>query len=294
MPEAQESPASVQDAVIIAAGLGKRMRPSTRVVPKEFLLNYDRPLIHNAIDEALEAGCRRITIVTSDRSRPFLERYFAPLEGEEADDPRMAGLRSLLEQATVTWVEQPEAKGTGNATLYARESVEGRPFLLMLPDMVFPSPAPGVALVQAYARLGGSVISVNEVGPEYFEGWGFVDGEEVEPGLRRLRSIVEKPGASYQHPTGPGINGRYVLTSGIFEAIEEIQRLGILQKGEVNLTDAMVLLAEREPFFALVHDGKFYDSGLPPGVIAAAVATAIRDPEHGEAIRADLRAILDA
>lgn len=282
----------VQDAVIIAAGLGKRMRPSTRVVPKEFLLNYDRPLLHNAIDEAVAAGCRRIAIVTSERSRPFLERYFAPLSEEEAADPRMGALRALLEQVTVRWVEQPEPKGTGNATLYARELVEDRPFLLMLPDMVFPAPSPSAAIVQAFARLGGSVISVNEVGPEYFEGWGFVDGEVLEPGVRRLRSIVEKPGASYPHPSGPGINGRYVLTPGIFEMIEEVQRRGILQKGEVNLTDAMVLLAEREPFFALTHEGRFLDSGLPPGALAGAVATGLRDPEHGEAIRAELHRLL--
>lgn len=284
---------TVEDAVIIAAGRGTRMRPTTRVVPKEFLLNYDRPLIHNAIDEAIECGIRRVTVVTSDRSRPFLERYFAPMDQEEASDPRMAGLRSMLEQVTVEWVEQPVAKGTGNAVLYAREIVQDRPFFLMLPDMVFTRPAPGPGLVEAFARLGGSIISVNEVGPEYFEGWGFVDGEAVEDGVRRLRSIVEKPGKDYPHATGAGINGRYVLTAGIFDAIEEVQRRGILQKGEVNLTDAMVLLAEREPFFALTHRGRFYDSGLPPGVLAAQVATALRDPEHGEAIRAELRTILE-
>ncbi len=293
MSEQAASRGLVQDAVIIAAGRGTRMRPATRVVPKEFLLNYDRPLIHNAIDEAVACGVTRVTIVTSDRSRPFLERYFAPLDEEERADPRMAGLRDMLEGVTIEWVEQPEAKGTGNATLYAREVVGNRPFLLMLPDMVFTAPAPGEALVRAFERLGGSVISVNEVGPEWFAGWGLVDGEDVEPGLRRLRSILEKPGAAYPHPTGMGINGRYVLTAGIFEAIEEVQRRGILQKGEVNLTDAMVLLAEREPFYALRHDGPFYDSGLPPGVLAAAVATALRDPEHGEAIRAELRAILE-
>ncbi|MCK9487655.1 MAG: sugar phosphate nucleotidyltransferase [Dehalococcoidia bacterium] len=292
MPEASRGP--VADAVIIAAGRGTRMRPATRVVPKEFLLNYDRPLLHNAIDEAVAAGCTRVTIVTSDRSRPFLERYFAPLDEEEARDPRMAGLAALREQVSVTWVEQPEAKGTGNATLYAREAVGDRPFLLMLPDMVFTPPTPGANLVRTFERLGGSVISVTEVGPEYFDGWGMVDGEDVEPGVRRLRGILEKPGASYPHPSGLGINGRYVLTPGIFDMVEEVQRRGILQKGEVNLTDAMVLLAEREPFFALVHQGPFYDSGLAPGVLAAAVATAIRDPEHGEAIRADLRAILEA
>ena len=143
MPEDRATARTVQDAVIIAAGRGTRMRPATRVVPKEFLLNYDRPLLHNAIDEAVACGITRVTIVTSDRSRPFLERYFAPLDEEERADPRMGALAALLEQVSVEWVEQPEAKGTGNATLYAREVVGDRPFLLMLPDMVFTSPAPG-------------------------------------------------------------------------------------------------------------------------------------------------------
>lgn len=282
----------VQDAVIIAAGRGTRMRPATRVVPKEFLPNFDRPLIHSAIDEAIACGITRITVVTSDRSRPFLERYFAPLDLEERDDPKMASLRSLLDQVTVTWVDQPIPAGTGNATLYAREVVDDRPFFLMLPDMIFPAPAPGPALVEAFGRLQASLISVTTVGREWFDGWGFVGGQPVEPGLIRLRSIIEKPGPSFEPDSAPGINGRYILTTGIFEAIEEIQRRGIRVKGEVNLTDAMVLLAEREPFYALAHERPFYDSGGPSGLLAGAVATAIQDPQQGRAIRDQLRAIL--
>ncbi|MEX2031369.1 MAG: sugar phosphate nucleotidyltransferase [Dehalococcoidia bacterium] len=283
---------AVQDAVIIAAGRGTRMRPSTRVVPKEFLPNFDRPLIHCAIDEAIACGISRIVVVTSDRSRPFLERYFAALDQEERADPKMESLRSLLERVTVTWVEQPVPAGTGNATLYAREALEGRPFFLMLPDMIFPAPAPGAGLVEAFGRLQASLISVTTVGREWFDGWGFVGGEAVEPGLLRLRSIIEKPGPSFEPDSAPGINGRYVLTAGIFDAIEEIQRRGIRVKGEVNLTDAMVLLAEGEPFYALAHEHPFYDSGGPAGLLAGAVATAVQHPEHGASMRAQLRAIL--
>lgn len=282
----------VQDAVIIAAGRGTRMRPVTRVVPKEFLPNFDRPLIHGAIDEAVACGITRIAIVTSNRSRPFLERYFADLDAEERDDPKMESLRSLLDRVTVTWVEQPVPAGTGNATLYAREAVEGRPFFLLLPDMIFPAPAPGAALVETFGRLQASLISVTTVGREWFDGWGFVSGEPVEAGLIRLRSIIEKPGQSFEPDSAPGINGRYILTAGIFDAIEEIERRGVRVKGEVNLTDAMVLLAEREPFYALAHERPFYDSGGPAGLLAGAVATAIQHPEQGDAIREQLRAIL--
>ena len=282
----------VRDAVIIAAGRGTRMRPSTRVVPKEFLPNFDRPLLHGAIDEAIACGAERITIVTSDRSRPFLERYFAELAADEVDDPRMAGLRSVLEAVTVTWVEQPVAAGTGNATLYARESVAGRPFLLMLPDVVFPEEPAGIGLIEASARLGGSVISTTVVGREWYDGWGIVEGDEEGPGLLRLRTILEKPGQGYGPDSAPGINGRYVLTAGIFDAIEEVQRRGVTNRGEVNLTDAMVLLAEREPFFALEYGGRVFDSGFAIGALVAAVATALAREDLGAEVREQLRGLL--
>jgi len=117
--------------------------------------------------------------------------------------------------------------------------------------------------------------------------------ERMEELLIRLRSIIEKPGESFEPDSAPGINGRYILTAGIFDAIEEIQRRGVRVKGEVNLTDAMVLLAEREPFYALTHERPFYDSGAPAGLLAGAVATAIHDPQQGGTIRAQLRTILD-
>jgi len=272
------------------------MRPSTRVVPKEFLPNFDRPLIHSTIEEAIACGASRIVVVTSDRSRPFLERYFAPLDNEERADPKMAALRTLLERVTVTWVEQPVAMGTGNATLYARDAVEDRPFLLMLPDVVFPGDPPGVGLSAAHARLGGSVISVSPVTRDAFDRYGLVDGERVEDGIVRLRGISEKPGTDYVPSGGgevaPGINGRYLLQPGIFAAIEEIQRRGKTVKGEINLTDAMVLLGETEPFFALTYDGPQIDSGHPAGYLAASVATALTRPDVGPALREELRSLL--
>lgn len=292
-----DRPAPLEDAVIIAAGRGTRMRPSTRVVPKEFLPNFDRPLIHSTIEEAIACGARRIVVVTSDRSRPFLERYFAPLDDEERDDPKMAALRALLDRVTVTWVEQPEARGTGNATLYAREAVQDRPFLLMLPDVVFPGEPPGIGLAAAQARLGGSVISVSPVPRDAFDRYGLVEGEIVEEGVLRLTGIAEKPGLDYVPSGGrpdsaPGINGRYLLQPGIFDAIEEIQRLGRTVKGEINLTDAMVLLGESEPFFTLEYGGRQIDSGHPVGYLAASVASALAREDVGPTLREELRALL--
>jgi UTP--glucose-1-phosphate uridylyltransferase len=285
--------APFEDAVIIAAGRGTRMRPTTRAVPKEFLPNFDRPLIQSAIEEAITCGARRITIVTSDRSEPFLRTYFAPLDAEEAADPRLDSLRAILESVEVRWVRQPEPRGTGNATLYARDASVDRPFLLILPDMVFPGNSPGLGLRDAVRRFGGSAISVTTVGPEYYDAWGIVTGDPLEPGLMRMRDILEKPGAAYTAPEGAGINGRYVLTPGIFDAIEEVQRAGKTVRGEVNLTDAMVILAAREPFHAVTYHGAFFDSGHAEGYLAAAVATALADPDHRDGVRAALRPLLD-
>jgi UTP--glucose-1-phosphate uridylyltransferase len=282
-----------EDAVIIAAGRGTRMRPSTRVVPKEFLPNFDRPLIHSAIEEAIACGATKITVVTSDRSEPFLETYFAPLDDEERADERLAGLRELLDRCEINWVRQPEAKGTGNATLYARDAGVERTFLLMLPDMIFTGTPPGQSLAAAVSRFGGSAISTTTVGPEYYDGWGIVTGEPVEDGLIRMQDILEKPGSAYTAPSGAGINGRYVLTPGIFECIEEIQRRGKTVKGEVNLTDAMVLLAQSEPFHGVTYDEPFYDSGHPVGYLQASVASALASPGQREAVRAALAPLLE-
>lgn len=293
MPASPSEHAPIEEAVIIAAGRGTRMRPSTRVVPKEFLPNFDRPLIHSAIEEAIACGAKRITVVTSDRSEPFLETYFAPLDEEERGDSKLGSLRELLERVEIQWVKQPEAKGTGNATLYARDAGVDRTFLLMLPDMIFTGTPPGQALATAVSRFGGSAISVTTVGPEYYDGWGIVTGDPVEDGLLRMRDILEKPGSAYTAPSGAGINGRYVLTPGIFECIEEIQRQGKTVKGEVNLTDAMVLLAQAEPFHAVTYDEPFYDSGFPVGYLTASVASALADPGQREAVRAALLPLLE-
>ncbi|MEX2372229.1 MAG: UTP--glucose-1-phosphate uridylyltransferase, partial [Dehalococcoidia bacterium] len=174
------------------------------------------------------------------------------------------------------------------------EAVDGRPFLLMLPDVVFPGEPPGRALAAARARLGGSVISVSPVPRAAFDRYGLVDGEEAEPGVTRLRGISEKPGPDYPKDVAPGINGRYVLQPGIFDAIEEVQRRGITVKGETNLTDAMVLLAEQEPFFALDYPGPQIDSGHPAGYLVASVATALARADVSAEVRAELRALLDA
>src|SRR3546814_12932773 len=118
--------------------------------------------------------------------------------------------RSLLDRCEINWVRQPEAKGTGNATLYARDAGVDRTFLLMLPDMIFTGTPPGQGLAAAVARFGGSAISTTTVGPEYYGAWGIVTGELVEDGLLRMQDILEKPGSAHQDPTRAGINGRYV------------------------------------------------------------------------------------
>ena len=287
------SNAPFEDAVIIAAGRGTRMRPSTRVVPKEFLPNFDRPLIHSAIEEAIACGATKITVVTSDRSEPFLETYFAPLDADEAGDARLGGLKAILDRCEIRWVRQPEAKGTGNATLYARDAGVDAPFLLMLPDMIFTGTPPGQSLADAVTKHGGSAISTTTVGPEYYDGWGIVTGDDVEGGLLRMRDILEKPGSAYTAPSGHGINGRYVLTPAIFECIEEIQRIGKTVKGEVNLTDAMVLLAQQEPFHAVPYGEPFYDSGHPVGYLQASVASALAQPGQREAVLAALAPLLE-
>lgn len=271
----------VRTAVILAAGLGTRMLPATKAVPKEMLPVFDTPLIQLTVEEAVASGAERIVFVIAE-GKEAIREHFAP-NGRVARWLRERGQHALAELverpatlANYAFAWQDAPLGIAHAVRCAREFVEGEPFLLMFPDDLILSERPCAAqLIEAYEQTGGTVIAVHEVPEADIPQYGIVapagEGNPV-----RLRAVVEKPSIQ-EAPSNLGIVGRYVLSERILEHIDRI-RPGA--GGELQITDAIASqIAAGEPVYALKYEGERFDTGRPVGWLAASLAVALRRPE---------------
>ncbi|MDG4894280.1 MULTISPECIES: UTP--glucose-1-phosphate uridylyltransferase GalU [unclassified Mesorhizobium] len=275
----------VRKAVIPVAGLGTRFLPATKSMPKEMLPVVDKPVVQYAVDEAFEAGIEHIVFVTG-RNKAVIEDYFdlhpeliGTLE-QTGKKAQLESLESLLPVAGATsFIRQQSPQGLGHAVWCARDVIGNEPFALLLPDMVsFGARGCLAETVDLYQRTGGNVIAVERCDPAETSKYGIVGrGDEVGSGFQ-VTEMVEKP-APAKAPSNFYINGRYVLQPEIFAL------LGNQQRGagnEIQLTDAMVRLAQSQPFYAQPFDGRMFDCGSKEGFIEATIAFALaRDDMKG-------------
>ena len=279
----------VRTAVITAAGYGTRFLPISKAVPKEMLPLVDRPVIQYAVEEAVEAGIERIIVVTS-RGKSSMEDYFdlAPdLERalEARKSPKLDELRRISRLADVIAVRQHEPLGLGHAVLTAQHAVGDEPFVVYLPDeIMIGTPSVTHQLLEGFERVG-NVLGVREVPREQVTRYGVVDGEQTSEREWRLRRLVEKPSVE-RAPSNLAIFGPYVFTPAIFASLASVTEGAI---GELQLTDGIDLLAEREPVHALLLDAKRYDAGTPFGLLTTAVELALERPDYAEDVRAWLK-----
>jgi len=284
----------VTTAVILAAGLGTRMLPATKAVPKEMLPVVDRPLIDYCVDEAVEAGITRVVFVIAEGKEAILEHFRAGARVEtalrETGNQALAdSLAAIAAKAEFHAVYQPKQLGIAHAVACAREYIEGEPFALLFPDDVILGERSCTAqLVEAYAATGGTVIAVEEVADADVAQYGIVDPvDQANPA--RLRRVVEKPRLE-EAPSRLGIVGRYVLSASILRHIDETPPG---KNGERQITDAIARqIAAGEPVSALRFSGRRYDTGRPLGYIVANVAAAMRRPELAPALRDRLAPLL--
>lgn len=267
----------VTTAVILAAGLGTRMLPATKAVPKEMLPVVDRPLIDYCVDEAVSAGITEVVFVIAEGKEAILEHFRAGARVEtalrETGNQALAdSLAAIATKARFHAVYQPRQLGIGHAVACAREFIAGKPFALLFPDDVILGRQSCTAqLVEAYEVTGGSVIAVEEVAEADVLQYGIVDPEH-EGQLARLRGVVEKPRLE-EAPSRLGIVGRYVLSETILEHIDATPPG---RNGEVQITDALARqIAAGETVSALRFEGTRYDTGRPLGYIVANVAAAL-------------------
>ena len=283
-------------AVIPAAGFGTRMLPAAKAVPKELLPVLDRPVIQYVVDECAAAGLADVLLVSSP-AKPALVDHFRPnppLEARLDGAGRRALLASvdeLMRRVTVSAVMQHEQRGLGDAVLRAREHVGGEAFACLLGDTIFSGgDPPAVQLAAAHARLGTAVIGLEEVPLERVSRYGIVAGTGVGDGVVRVETLVEKPSPA-DAPSRLAVAARYVLTPRVFECLAEVPPGN---GGEVQLTDALQLLCEREVVHGVVLSARRHDIGNPVDWLRTNLAFAAADPAVWPMIAPLVRSLAEA
>jgi len=269
--------------VIPAAGLGTRFLPATKSQPKEMLPVVDRPIIQYVVEEAVASGADDILIVTG-RGKRALEDHFdhSPELDVGGRHPEMDRLSELVRKARIHFVRQREPKGLGDAIGLARHHTGGEPFGVLLGDTINVADPPLLRqLWDRYDALQRTVLAVEEVPTEKMRDYGIVEGEEVSPGLFRCRRLLEKPEPG-ETSSRLGITGAYVFTPSIYPAID---RTVPGRRGEVQITDALQLLADTEDVYATTFHGVRYDIGDRYLWLRANLEFAHRIPEYRERLR---------
>jgi UTP--glucose-1-phosphate uridylyltransferase len=285
---------SITKAVIPAAGLGTRMLPAAKAVPKELLPVLDKPTIQYVVEEATAAGVGDVLLISSPAKRA-VERHFqsdAELEKRLKSPEKavlMASIRELMTKVRVHAVDQPQQLGLGDAVRYARDFAGGDAFICMLGDTIFSNePSPARQLVDAHQRLGGAVIGLEEVPAEKVERYGIVAGREMESGVWKLDTIVEKPPLATA-PSRLAIAARYVFTPAIFDCIDATAPGN---GGEIQLTDSIRLLMQKENVFGVVLRARRHDIGNPLEWLRTNLVFAARDAKLWEKIAPLARELL--
>lgn len=286
----------VRKAVFPAGGFGTRFLPATACLPKELIPAFDKPAIQIVAEEAVASGLDEIVVVTG-RRKSAVEALFRPNEELEAflrskgRGDLLALLETPITRARLTVALQEEPRGLGHAVLCARAAVGDEPFVVFLADDIIDSKVPAARqLLDVRDRRGGAVVALQRIPRERIGGYGVVAGEEVEPGVWRVRDVVEKPRPE-DAPSDLAIVGRYVLEPSIFGLLE---RTPPGRGGEIQLTDALRALVRdgTTPLWGVVFSGRRYDAGDPAGLLEAAVGRGLRSAE-GPEIRDRLRRLLD-
>ena len=286
---------NVQKAVIPAAGLGTRLLPISKIVPKELLPLVDRPMLHYIVEEALDAGITQIIIVTS-KDKESIASYFDPAPNlemileERGDFFSAATMRRVRTEAEFTFVRQNEQLGLGHAIYTARHAVGDEAFAVLLPDDIIDSTTPVTGqLLETAQHFNASVVAVQEVLTEHITDYGVIKPMDVSDGIYRVLGMVEKPSAQ-DAPSNLGIVGRYIFTPEIFEAVS---RISTGAKGELQLTDGIALLMAQQKVYANKFQGIRHDAGNPLGLIKASVSLALNRPDLGSQLKEWLQTKLE-
>jgi len=276
----------IRKAVIPAAGLGTRFLPATKAMPKEMLPVIDKPTIQYVVEEAIASGIKEILIVTGKSKRAIEDHFDRSLELEQELEKKnnaelLAMVKCVSSMADIHYIRQKDPKGLGHAIYYAKTFVGNEPFAVLLgDDLVYNEEKPCLKqMLESYAQYGATILGVQQVKREDVSKYGIVDGVKVADRVYAVKGLVEKPSAE-EAPSNVAILGRYIINPGIFDILEHTNPG---KGGEIQLTDALKVLAVKEDMYAYSFEGRRYDLGSKQGFLEATVETALRrDDLRGE------------
>ena len=286
----------VRKAIIPAAGMGTRVLPASKAVPKEMLNIVDKPAIQYIVEEAVAAGIEDILVVTS-RGKGVIEDHFdhayeleAKLDGKKGKEKIYEEVKAIADLANICFIRQKETKGLGHAVLCGKSFVGDEPFAVLYGDDVIISDDPVTGqLCRAYEKYGCGTVGVKEVSREDVKKYCSLDVTPLEGNVMQVHNIVEKP-TEEQIMSCFAILGRVILPPEAFRMIEETPYDA--KSGELYLSDAMVNLAKAGKLTAVDFNGIRYDMGNKLGILKANCEVALKHEEVGEEFKAYLKELV--
>lgn len=285
----------IRKAVIPAAGLGTRLLPATKSVPKEMMPIVDKPAIQLIVEECVEAGVELVVLITGRYKGAISDHFDVSYEVEDVLERKakaelLEKVSHLSSMVDVVSIRQHRPLGLGHAVGCARPIVgDDEPFAVLLPDdLILGKRSATHELVEVYEETETGVLALVEVPPEKVNLYGMIAGERLENRRVRCTDMVEKP-AIGSAPSNMGIAGRYVLPGSVFSYIEQTQR-GV--GGEIQLTDALLRVMREEGMHGKLLEGTRYDTGDAGGLVRANIAYAMERPELADELRAFMRRYL--
>lgn len=268
----------VRKAVIPAAGLGTRFLPATKAQPKEMLPIVDKPTLQYIIEEAVDSGIEEILIITG-RNKTSIENHFdksveLELELEKKGKTELLKeVRKISDMVNIHYIRQKEPLGLGHAIYCAKSFIGNEPFAILLGDDIVYSKKPCLKqMIEVYDEYKTTILGVQEVPKEDVDKYGIVVGKSIEDRIYTVGDLIEKPSV-VNAPSNIAILGRYIIKSEIFEILEHTKPG---KCGEIQLTDALKEMANRESMYAYNFEGRRYDVGDKQGFLEATVEFALR------------------
>lgn len=286
---------SIKKAIIPAAGLGTRFLPATKSLPKEMLPIVDKPTLQFIVEEAVNSGITDILIIIGRNKESIINHFDRNAELEKHlldknDEEGYELIKSLEGLANLYYIRQNTALGLGHAISMGKSFVGNEPFAVLLGDDIVVSEKPVIKqMIECYDKYQSSILGVQTIPMSQVSKYGIIDGKEVENGVYKIDSVVEKPD-EIDAPSDVAILGRYIITPEIFEILENLNP-GV--GNEIQLTDGLLELSKKQPMYAYEFEGMRYDVGSKVGFIKATIDRALRNEEFRHETLEYLREIVN-
>jgi UTP--glucose-1-phosphate uridylyltransferase len=268
----------VRKAIIPAAGLGTRFLPATKAQPKEMLPIVDKPTLQYIIEEAVSSGIEEILIITGRNKKSIEDHFDKTVELELELETKgkyelLEEVRRITDMVNIHYIRQKEPKGLGHAIYCAKSFIGKEPFAVMLGDDIVDSSKPCLKqMMEIYNEYKTTILGVQEISKEDVSKYGIIEVKHIEDRVYKVKGLVEKP-AEEEAPSNIAILGRYVITPAIFDILEHTEPG---KGGEIQLTDALKVLAQKEAMYAYTFEGIRYDVGDKQGFLQATVDFALK------------------